>query len=61
MTYEKVVSKITNSYARQAVIVTILVVYIYKFEQWHVVASSTNNKKRLIKTRTHTYLFLLGL
>ena len=53
VTYEKVVSKITNSCARQAVVVIIIVVYTYKFEQWHI--SSVNYKENLINIKTHLF------
>ena len=45
MTYVKVVSEITNSRVKQAVIVIIIVVYVYKVEQKHI--SSPNNKEGL--------------
>ena len=54
VTYKKVVSIITNSCVRRAVIVIIIVVYLYRFKQWHI--SSANNKVSLIKTK-HMFVF----
>ena len=56
--YGMVVSKITNSCVRQAVIVRIIVVYVYKFKQWHT--SSANKKESLIKTKTNIVFTLLA-
>ena len=50
VTYVKVVS---NSCISQAVIVIIIVVYLYKFEQWHI--SSANNRESLIRIKTHIW------
>ena len=43
--YEKIACWITNNCVEHAVIVIIIVVYMYKFEQWHI--SSVNNKENL--------------
>ena len=55
--YEKVVHRITNSCVGQAVVIIIIVVYMYKFEQWHI--SSANNKDSLIETKTN-FCFYCG-
>ena len=55
--YEKVVSSITNNCVGKAVIVILIVVYVYKFEYWQI--NSAHNKESLIKTKTHMWFYLV--